>query len=461
MSKVELPYDTTSETGVIASIIQNPELLLHYDQLKTGHFYNKEIACLYWAIESMYKDDKVSEIDAFSLTVKLNSKSGVYKIIEKVGGDTFINKIIEMSPTIARQSVEGYLSIAKVVVSDGFRRALFNKLEEMKGLVVNKKLNLSEINDTITSSIDDIAEKFISSENAIMFADRVDDVERELEEDRLRSSDGIVGMPTVWKELSKYVRYEDGDLYLIAGRRKKGKSLILLTEALEKAKLGLKVAMLSTEMSDKKEFPRMQSILSGVPIDLIKSGRLTKEQRVELAKAKKILKGGNFAREYDTNWTRDKIRTKLKIMKHKLGGLDFIVYDYIKDMDSTNSSEKANELGKMTNFLKNDIAGGFDVPVLAGVQIGRSMAIADSDSIERYATVGILWRDKTREEILEDGVECGNYMMSIMFSRDGGMENDDDYIDFHLSHEQDVTDLRIRIANKQHEEKIPNFMKQS
>ena len=216
--------------------------------------------------------------------------------------------------------------------------------------------------------------------------------------------------------------------------------------------------MLSTEMSDKKEFPRMQSILSGVPIDLIKSGRVTPEQRQKLDEANSILKSGNFTREYDTNWTREKVRTILKSIEHKMGGIDFIVYDYMKDMESSGSAEKSSELGKWTNFLKNDIAGGYSVPVLAGVQIGRSLIIADSDNIERYSTVGILWRDKSREEIIDDGVECGNYRMSIMFSRDGGMENEDDYLDFHLSHEIDVTDLRIREANEQHEEKFPNFL---
>ncbi len=458
MSNVVLPSDIAAESGVIASLIENPGLLLQYEQLKAGHFHNKELACMYWAINQMFKYDRVTEIDAFGLTVKINSEKGAKSLVEGAGGESFIDRLVENAPIIARQTTEGYVSIAKTVVNYGFRRKLYQQLEKNKHMVLNESLSLGEINETITSSIDALAEQYMFSDNLVMFKDRVDNIEREMQEDRDRSSDGIIGMPTCWDLLSKYVRYEDGDLYLIAGRRKKGKSLILLTEALEKAKLGLRVVMLSTEMDDKKEFPRMQSILSGVPIDLIKSGRITPEQRAKLDEANLILKSGNFTREYDTNWTREKVRTILKSIEHKMGGIDFIVYDYMKDMESSGSAEKSSELGKWTNFLKNDIAGGYSVPVLAGVQIGRSLMIADSDNIERYATVGILWRDKSREEIIDDGVECGNYRMSIMFSRDGGMEDEDDYIDFHLSHEIDVTDLRIRLANKQHEEKFPSFL---
>ena len=59
---------------------------------------------------------------------------------------------------------------------------------------------------------------------------------------------------------------------------------------------------------------------------------------------------------------------------------------------------KYNELGRWADFLKNSIAGGFDVPVLSAVQLNRSYEIADSDNIERYASAGVKWVPKLREE---------------------------------------------------------------
>ena len=83
-------------------------------------------------------------------------------------------------------------------------------------------------------------------------------------------------MKPKWDILSDVMRYEDGDLYLFAARRKAGKSLLLVEEAIDKAKKGLKVIMTSTEMSDKKETIRLLSIISGLPVDDIKAGNIDK-----------------------------------------------------------------------------------------------------------------------------------------------------------------------------------------
>lgn len=453
----QVTHDTNAEAGVVSSIIQNPELLMYYEKLHAKHFYNRELASVYWAVEELYKSG-VSKIDKFNLVVKLNEKSGVKKIVEDVGGDDFIDQIIENSPYVARYTIEEYRATAKRVAEFGFRRELHSTIKNFEKKCLDENNDLNSLNMEIISSLDNIAERYVTDENLTLYADRIDKILEGIEAKRKKSESGKIGMSPMWDKLEPYVRYEDQDLYLYMARRKKGKSILLLNEALDKAKNGLRVAMLSTEMSDEKDTFRILSILSGVSIDAIKSGDMSDEDRKSLDKAVRMIKNMNFTREYNTNWTRESVYVTLKAIEHKMGKLDIIVYDYIKDMDSKDSSTKYNELGLWTNFLKNDIAGGFDCPVIAAVQLNRQNFIADSDNIERFASVGIKWTEKTREEIMEDGVECGNYKMNIVFSRDGGASDDEeDYLDFYMSNAKGKGNLRVYGA-QQHVEPQPDFL---
>jgi hypothetical protein len=149
-------------------------------------------------------------------------------------------------------------------------------------------------------------------------------------------------------------------------------------------------------------------------------------------------KGKLLCYRYDPAWTPDKIYTVCKTMKHKID-FQFMVYDYMKDTESAAMGEQYNRLGNLCNFLKNNIAGRFHIPVLSAAQEGRAnqgknpnqMYIADSDKIARYLTVAMHWRRKTEDEVdNKDGKHCGNYCLSIPISRDSNMTADDEYLDF-------------------------------
>ena len=110
-------------------------------------------------------------------------------------------------------------------------------------------------------------------------------------------------------------------------------------------------------------------------------------------------------------------------------GLEFSIFDYIKS-DILSASENYNALGARCNFLKNNIAGDLDIAVLAGAQLNRQNQVADSDKLERYVSVSLHWRDKSPEEVRNDGIECGNFAATIDLNRLGEQMGEDQYIDF-------------------------------
>ena len=101
--------------------------------------------------------------------------------------------------------------------------------------------------------------------------------------------------------------------------------------------------------------------------------------------------------------------------------------------------------------MKNRIAGELDLAVLAGAQLNREDKVADSDKLERYASVSAKWRKKTSDEMANDGKECGNYAFSVSLNRLGEQMFEDEYIDFKFSGAQ----MRIEEAKQHEEQEVP------
>ena len=242
---------------------------------------------------------------------------------------------------------------------------------------------------------------------------------------------------------------------LVAGH-KHGKSIFSMNELVHMLKQGVSCVYFDTEMNDELFTTRLLSHLTGIKEYKIKSGNYTPSEEIMIKEALDWIHNQNFTHIYDPQWTMETLYIKAKILKNQMN-YDFLIYDYIKitDNKTVSSSEQYNALGNWCNFLKNNIAGGLDVPVLTFAQLNRKGEIADSDKIERYASAGLKWEKKTPEEIAKDGVECGNYKLSFMFNRIGEEMDEDDYIDFYF----DRKSLSIDVCKQQHEKDIPEFLK--
>jgi replicative DNA helicase len=196
-------------------------------------------------------------------------------------------------------------------------------------------------------------------------------------------------------------------------------------------------------MSDRLFFERMLANISGVTVKQIKTGRYTTEEEERIQKAIAWIKSKPFIHMYNPQMSLEQLYTICRGQKHKIG-LQFVVYDYIKS-DVADANQQYNELGNKCDFLKNNIAGDLELSVLAGAQLNRQNQLADSDKLERYASVSVKWEDKTPEEYSADGNDCGNYKLSIKLNRLGEQMMDGDYIDMAF----DGNRMRIEQA-KQH-----------
>ncbi len=450
MKRVEDVYDINSETGVLCTLIQNPDFILHSETLSPSYFYKKENGAIYWAIQELYQKG-INIIDEFNISTQINSNKGIKNIVESYSKD-FVKELIENARFVARTTKKEYLELANRIITLSFKRDVYNKLAYFQTQSLNENINLNQLNLTIANDIDKLASQYITQDKIPMYNKNIHKIWESIK--NKRNEDGTYGIPSKYKILENYFTYQSGELVILASRRKHGKSIFGMNELVHMLRQGISCIYLDTEMNDEIFTTRLISHLTGIIEHRVKSGNYSTSEEMLIKDSLEWISKQNFTHIYDPQWTRDKLYTTAKVLKNRMN-YDFLIYDYIKITDNItkSSSEQYNELGNWCNFLKNNIAGGLDIPILSFVQLNRYNDIADSDKIERYASTGIKWMKKTQDEIDKDGKECGNYKLNIMFNRLGSDHDSDEYIDFVFNNR----DLSINVAKKQHEGD-PDFM---
>lgn len=434
-------YDNNAESGVIATLVHHPDFIMQSESLKPAHFYNKENGCIYWAIGELYKKG-IDHIDAFNIENMINTNPAVKRMVEKFNVKN-MQEFIDLSSTVSRDTIEEYNLLVERVLEFAFKRDLNNLLLELSGDCYKQDINLEQLNNKVYKSLSNITEKFMSTSSIELFSDKVDTLWSEIEE--RRTDNGLFGIPSKFPSINKYFTYESTELVLLKARMKMGKSAFMMNEAIHKIKMNVPTVYFDTEMSDRLFFERMISNISGVDLKQIKSGFYNEEESAKIEEAKAWLKERPFVHLYNPQFSNEEIYAICNILKYKMN-LQFVIFDYMKG-NTIDSSALYNELGGRCDFLKNEVAGNLELAVLAACQLNRQNQVADSDKLERYASVSMMWRNKSSEEIILDGEECGNYRLNISLNRLGEQMNDNEYIDFVF----EGAKMRINETKKQHQ----------
>lgn len=429
LHNIELPRDDISETGVIGTLLCHPKFVYKTEYLKPNQFYNRELACIYHIINTLM-DKGIEEIDNFLILTEIEGNKGFKSIINETDG--VANDIcgwLESLKLVSRDDIESYEHLANNVISTAFKRDTYIKLREMAASVLSSKEDINSINYKIQTEVVKFADNYVVNTDIQKIGDKAKDLWNIIVS--RRNDSGYSGLPSKYKDLNEYFTYENGELVVIGGRAKSGKSMFFLNEAIHKVENGVPTAIFDTEMNDERWLVRFLALKSGVEIKRIKNGNYNAQEQRAIENALTWLEKKPLFHIYDPEWTKDKIYMTAKFLKQSVN-LGFLIYDYIKVNDTGSIENKEhNVLGDMTNFLKNKIGGALDIPILAGGQMSpKEQRLADSDKINRYASTIAYWIRKTKEEMVNDGVDAGNCKMFIDYNRNGTQMEEDEYLNF-------------------------------
>lgn len=415
-----------AEAGVIASVIMKPELTFYSEQLKPQHFVNPENVYLYFAACELAKHNVETPKPADVMNI-LEMRRGTEHVKEDYTSLITVQSIQELMDNaiqIRRTEPADYMLLAEGVLDAAFRRNTYQKLVECEKLCFDG--NTENIERRITSVMDDVMMEFSTNNSIPQYKDVVDQYWEEIK--ARQNPETIASFPFKFPTLNLYTEAERGELVIFGAEQKQGKSMLLLNCAVDLLKQDRKVFYIDSELSSRLFTCRMISHLTGIEFQRVRSGAYSEEEGEKINEALAWLKTRTFTHLYMPLFDESSIYTAVKRIYHTVG-VDVVICDYLKGNAETDAYAVYSSLGKLTDTLKNKIAGSLNIAVIGAAQATTSGKLADSAKIARNASTIVMLRDKTPEEIQQDGQKCGNKKMIVKFNRNGAQMGDNDYID--------------------------------
>lgn len=185
--------------------------------------------------------------------------------------------------------------------------------------------------------------------------------------------EGVAGIATGWHDLDQLLTgLRPGQLVLFGARPGVGKSVALINLAMEAAmKQGRRTLLFSLEMSELEIGERIASAGTGIPLQNIRTGRLTDEDWTRLARYIGDTDAAPLYVDDTARATIAHIRAQANRLAAQLGGIDLILVDYLQLAEGAGGRESRQEqVAALSRGLKL-LAKDLGVPVVAASQLNR------------------------------------------------------------------------------------------
>lgn len=355
-----LPHSRDAEASVLAAVMLDASVLDRLADLGPSAFHCDANQTIFGVMRALHAEG--TPVDFLTLKNALTGKG----VLDAVGGSAYLATLVDGIPDLSR--IEHY---AQIVKDMAIRREAIRRGAQ----VVSEAFDDSGQVDALW---DRWANRFLESpaglheEAALVGADKLAlDGMREFEQ-RHASGKWITGIPSGFPSLDAYtLGWQLGTPIMVAARTTVGKTALMLNMALHAAREGFEVAYYSIEMNEKQVTGRYLSMLSGVPVTLIRSGRVSESQYDAVTRAAKEL--AQVKRKLRLNCspgsTIDAIAAQVR-REARNGGLDMVLVDYVQIVPGGRGERRNLVVGDLAWRLL-ELAKRANVAVVAGAQLNR------------------------------------------------------------------------------------------
>ena len=428
LNSVDLPNDTSSETGLIGTLLCNPEFILKSDYLQPVMFYNRELGCIYNVVNDLSKKG-ISDIDTFLITNEINSNKGYKEIFDNLDNIKDISDHLENLQMVARNNIEDYNLLAGKIITSSFKRDSYIKLEMMKKNILDSKDDINKLNYDMQNDITDFSKTYIVNKEVLTLGEQADAIWDSITGKR---NGGVFGLPSKFSYLNNYTTYQKTEALVVASPGKTGKSQFLANETWNMVANGVSSCYIDRELSTENHMIRFLAYLTGIESSAIKNGTTTLIEEKLIREKLNLIKTLPYTHIYKPISEMSEMYMLIKGLKLKQG-IDFLSYDYIKANDGSDGDKEYQKLGRLADWLKNDIAGSLDIAVATATQMDdMGSKVADSQKILRNCSTLLYLTRKTREEMVADGKDAGNMKLKVHANRNGEIMMSDEYINLNL-----------------------------
>lgn len=384
-----IPHSADAEQSVIGAVLIRHSAIDEIATLKPEHFYVAAHREIYRVMFEMASSGK--QIDAVTLAVTISERG----LDDVTGGLPYIGQIAHNTPSAA--NVKRY---AEIVQSKAIERQLLATADEIRAAVMANGATKEKLNkaQSLVMAISEVRQAKQPRKVADALSDYVDTLAR-------RHAGENRGLSTGLSSLDEPLGggLQDGNLIIVAGRPSMGKSAFTNCLAINAARDGHNVAIMSMEMTETEQIDRMVATLGHVSLQDVLDAKMAGQsgERINLGVSK--LNELPIFIDEEGGLSVHEVMSKARQVKRR-NGLKMLIVDALGLMDY-DSTKAVSELGQITKTFKA-FAKEMNIPVIVLCQLSRKCEerqdkrpvlsdLRDSGNIEQDADVVVmLYRDQ-------------------------------------------------------------------
>ena len=361
------PHSIEAEQAVLGGLLLDPVAWDNVaDVVTEDDFYRPDHRLIFAAIGTLAGDAKPCDVVTVSQHLERIAK------LEAAGGLAYLSSVARDTPTAA--NVRAY---AEIVRERSLLRQLIRAGTDIASSVFNNDGETARaLVDRAEQRVFEIAEgSFRKREGAIPVRLLLPGVIDQIDEWH-NNPDKLRGLPTGFTDFDKLTGgLRPGDLVIVAGRPSMGKTTLAVNMA-EYAAVHpgtrASVAIFSMEMPAEQVITRMLSSIGGVPLNSLRSGRISDDDWVRITGATSQLSEAKIFVDETPALNPTELRARARRVKRE-HGLDLVVVDYLQLMQVPGTQEnRATEIAEISRGLKV-LAKELQVPVIALSQLNRAV----------------------------------------------------------------------------------------
>lgn len=443
MTELDEISDVGSERAILGGIVKYgvDSYLDICDIIRASSFTGECNKVIYQCIKHIYDNDPKTVID-IPLIQTASTQLGYSNFFDKIDNFKYLRAITNVS--ISQTNIRKLASIiSKLEIGRLLNEQL--KLSSNELLKINGTESIGSILGIVENPIFDLTSLLNSDDNNEIKSLGIGAVEYvEHLKNNPRQTIGISSGYPLWDQ-ALGGGFRKGCISVCAARVKNGKSFHAMNIALfVSTVLEYPVLVLDSEMVVEDQLVRALANRSTTPINDIEKGMFQTREREVLEAAKSLANKSYDFHNISGTPFEDVIAIMRRWINKKVGFDEngntkpcLIIYDYLKLTSSDGISGSMQEyqmLGFQMTALHNFMVR-YKVPCLAYIQLNRdgitketSDAISGSDRIAWLCSNLSIFKAKSEEEIMEDGLSNGNRKIVVVLARHGEGLQDGDYI---------------------------------
>jgi replicative DNA helicase len=361
------PHSVEAEQAVLGGLLLDGAAWDNVaDAITQEDFYRPDHGLIFGAIGTLAGDNKPCDVVTVSQHLERLGQ------LEAAGGLAYLSSIARDTPNAA--NVRAY---ADIVRERSLLRQLIRAGTDIAAAVFNNDGEAArELVDRAEQRVFEIAEgSFRRREGAVSVRTLLPAVIDQIDEWH-NNPDKLRGLPTGFTEFDKLTGgLRAGDLVIIAGRPSMGKSTLAVNMA-EYAAVNpgtrASVAIFTMEMPSEQVITRMLASIGGVPLNSLRSGKISDEDWVRITSATSQLSEAKIFVDETPALNPTELRARARRVKRE-HGLSLVVVDYLQLMQVPGTQEnRATEIAEISRGLKA-LAKELQVPVIALSQLNRAV----------------------------------------------------------------------------------------